>query len=63
MSGRCQPGISLPSGPTVVWAGKPTQSAAFTPAQFTRSWVVTLPAAGSKEVIGPKTRSKSHDST
>ena len=26
MSGRCQPATSWPSGPTLVWAGKPSQS-------------------------------------
>jgi hypothetical protein len=60
--GRCQPGISLPSGPMPVCAGNPNQSAALTPAQLTRSCVVTLLAAGSKDVILPKTRSKIQDS-
>jgi hypothetical protein len=63
MSGKCQPAISWPSGPTVVCGGKPTQSAARTPSQFTRQWVVAWLAAGSKEVICPKTRSNSHEST
>ena len=40
--------------------GKPNQSAAWTPAQLSRSWVPTLPAP-SAAVIGPKTVSKTQD--
>ena len=60
--GRCQPGISLPSGPMLVCGGNPNQPADFTPAQLTRSCRVTLPATGSYELIFPNTRSKIHDS-
>jgi hypothetical protein len=60
--GRCQPTTSLPST-MCVCGGNPIQSAALTPAQLIRSCVVTFWAAGSYDVIGPKIRSKSHDST
>ena len=43
--------------------GKPIQSAAFTPAQLTRSWATASGQPGSTEVICPKTLSKSHEST
>src|SRR2546421_737350 len=61
--GRGQPTTSLPSGPVVVCGGNPNQSAALTPAQLTRSCVVTFWAAASYDVILPNATSKTHDST
>ncbi len=62
-SGRCQPVRAAPSGPIVpVRGGKPNQSALLTPSQSTRKRVVSSPAAGPKEVMRPKVRSKTQDS-
>ena len=59
-SGRCQPTTWFARS---VCGGKPNQGADETPAQLTRRWVVTLPAAASYDVIWPKPLSKIHDST
>src|SRR5262245_4530704 len=62
--GRCQPTLTpCPSGPNTLRAGKPNQSAAFTPDQSTRLCSVTACALGENELILPNTRSKIHDST
>ena len=44
-----------------VCGGNPNQGADETPSQLTRKWVVTLPAAASYDVIGPKPLSKTQE--
>jgi hypothetical protein len=69
--GRCQPTASrlparvwLPVSPSAVCGGKPNQSADATPDQSTRSWAIAFPPEeGVGEVIWPKIKSASQETT
>ena len=49
--GAWMPTISLPSAPIDVWGGKPNHAALARLSKLVRKWVVTSPAAASKDVI------------
>src|SRR6476620_1204704 len=68
--GRCQPTADrlpsmnwLPTRPLGVCGGNPNQSALFTPDQSTLQWVVAWAEPGSGDVILPKARSASQETT